>query len=142
MNQRPATTTSAATATDFSTRFAPQVEALDRRWRDEPDTDRIFNRLIRRLAQEVLDAADPDRPGHEALRSAVAAFDDDLTDDDAAEEVLFALADITSPDSMRVVEDSAGRHLRAFDGDVAAEDYDTLHGTAEAYASELTSSPD
>jgi hypothetical protein len=82
--------------------YADEVSDLDNRWRNMADLNGEFNDEIAVLAQRVLEASEPDRPGYERLRDALESFNEDLEDDDAAEVVLDALETITSRNNMKV----------------------------------------
>lgn len=92
--------TGVASISDLPSHFRSEIDALERRWRDEADVNDTFNGFIANLGERVLTACADDRPGYTELADAVACLreqmaDPEVDEDDAAEEVIYCLQDIT-----------------------------------------------
>lgn len=101
--------------TALRNRFRGEIDALERRWRDEPDVNGIFNGLIASLGRRVLDAAEADVPGRDHLAQVLECLREQMADpdadpDDVAEEVIYAMQDMTPEHAGEVVYDPIARY--------------------------------
>lgn len=83
------------TTQDVAGVFGAELDELERRWRHEADTERVFNTQIADLAQRVVDACADDVPERADLVKMVGRFrEDGCEDDDVAEEVIYQMQDV------------------------------------------------